>query len=888
MKRYILLAVFLSLCMAIQAAVTNSIITIDLSNKTATVSAVIAIRETVNVSLVNIGTSAATNLCLRLVLTTNAYANATNFVSNGVSTAFGALDLNTTELVNYFSGYNPTASKKFSMAVWDTALGTLLLNDYINIQNNPYDPTMPGPSPLGVLYLIDAPATNGPYARWSNSWMIVTNLVGPVGPVGPDNFPLTNNVSLGGFTMSNGTFAGNGPGLTNLTELDPSWVAASNGVVYDSDTNGWIVSAHLAWLTNEPLWIAASNGIVYDSETNGWVVLAHESWITNESLWIGASNGVVYKTETNGWTVTGHEAWITNESLWIAASNGVVYTSQTNGWVTSAHLAWLTNEASWIAASNGVVYTNDPALTNDRNPTAHNQGYDTITNAPWLTNVVGYVPTNDTRYLAALTNNQTGVTLGLASGSTISDASASNQPVSLHQLQDAASSYITWQFWSGSNSSIMGSPVKAMRLISEGNPPLGTNVVTVTSNGQYITYCSLPAGLTSLKAGLYQVNANMWLSGSGGGGPLVNLSAEIYIRATNGVETEITAVSGTSAQALTVNRLEFIYSLNVTTNVAMNVTDSVLVKFKTSGRVGTTVIAYIDGGFLSAPVPSGQFALQGSFVSHTNNVSNPHAVTAAQAGAASNADFNAVSNAFAIVLTNYFPLQSGLNVSNRVAVLETNTAPVQSYLSTSNSVKILLTNTASLAQGATADLALPKSFTNTGIMTAVQITGGSPTNGAVFIATNTTGQGKWSGPCAFFANLDTDFSFTNTVARTVVWSVERYNYGGNWNGTTFTAPVNGVYAFEGAVIVSIKTGTTVGDVWPAILVNGAVQVDFCVLQGSYNSNNGYAIGDFSHTIYLTNNSVVAFQIAGTLGHTNILWGTGLYNRFSGILIRELP
>jgi len=174
MKLPIIGALFLSLCLTAAASITNSVLTIDLSSKTMTASSTIAIRETIYVSLVNIGASTPANLVLRVVRETNAYANATNFTAAGTDTngnvmAYGPLDLNTTELVDYYEGLNPTVSREWSLAVWDTSIGRLLVNDYIDIQNNPYDESMPGPSPVGVLYLIDAPATDGPYCRWSNA-----------------------------------------------------------------------------------------------------------------------------------------------------------------------------------------------------------------------------------------------------------------------------------------------------------------------------------------------------------------------------------------------------------------------------------------------------------------------------------------------------------------------------------------------------------------------------------------------------------------------------------------------------------------------------------------------------------------------------------------------
>jgi hypothetical protein len=106
------------------------------------------------------------------------------------------------------------------------------------------------------------------------------------------------------------------------------------------------------------------------------------------------------------------------------------------------------------------------------------------------------------------------------------------------------------------------------------------------------------------------------------GGDALSISAEIYIRATNGVETEVTPVGGTSAQALDGNYLEYIFSLNVTNDTVMNASDSIMLKFKSSAIGGAPVDLYIGEGYLNIPVPSGQFTLQSDFAAHTNDTAN--------------------------------------------------------------------------------------------------------------------------------------------------------------------------------------------------------------------------------------------------------------------------
>ncbi|MCG2681188.1 MAG: hypothetical protein L6455_14660, partial [Kiritimatiellae bacterium] len=79
--------------------------------------------------------------------------------------------------------------------------------------------------------------------------------------------------------------------------------------------------ASYGFLTNEALWIAASNGVVYDAETNGWTVSAHSAWLTNEPAftnWLG-TNTLVDASVTNA-----IHAQVTNEIAVRTASNATI------------------------------------------------------------------------------------------------------------------------------------------------------------------------------------------------------------------------------------------------------------------------------------------------------------------------------------------------------------------------------------------------------------------------------------------------------------------------------------------------------------------------------------------------------------------------------------
>lgn len=172
-----------------------------------------------------------------------------------------------------------------------------------------------------------------------------------------------------------------------------------------------------------------------------------------------------------------------------------------------------------------------------------------------------------------------------------------------------------WNLWPMSNSTVAVG-AKAMRLVNEPIPsgPWWTN--SITSNNQYVTFCSPAMGLTQFKGGVYTLTINMGMVGSGG--PALSESAEVYLRVTNGVETELTPVSGTAAQSIPTGGFsEYIFSLSIPADTVCNATDSVEVKLKSSGRSGTTSLI-IKSGTFTVPIPSGQFLTQNDGTLYSN------------------------------------------------------------------------------------------------------------------------------------------------------------------------------------------------------------------------------------------------------------------------------
>ena len=113
-----------------------------------------------------------------------------------------------------------------------------------------------------------------------------------------------------------------------------------------------------------------------------------------------------------------------------------------------------------------------------------------------------------------------------------------------------------------------------------------------------------------------------------------------------------------------------------------------------------------------------------------NSTGNLNIAVTALKGATN--DLNNATNALQIQATALKGATGAINIVANAA-LPTNNPAYQN----------MLTNTATKAQGATADAALPASSTNALKVTQLQITGGSPTPGAVLVTTNSAGQAVW-------------------------------------------------------------------------------------------------------------------------------------------------
>ena len=137
-------------------------LTIDLTEKTATASGVMAFRDTVQVILTatDIEDFTAAGLVLyvlrKLSGTRTMCAQCVTFTLNGTQFE-GDLDLNTTPLETYFTNKRDQHKGTFTFLVQNTTDLAMLFNQRLQILNNPWEDGMPGPSPVGTDYMPKEP-----------------------------------------------------------------------------------------------------------------------------------------------------------------------------------------------------------------------------------------------------------------------------------------------------------------------------------------------------------------------------------------------------------------------------------------------------------------------------------------------------------------------------------------------------------------------------------------------------------------------------------------------------------------------------------------------------------------------------------------------------------
>jgi len=163
------------------------------------------------------------------------------------------------------------------------------------------------------------------------------------------------------------------------------------------------------------------------------------------------------------------------------------------------------------------------------------------------------------------------------------------------------------------------------------------------------------------------------------------------------------------------------------------------------------------------------------------------------------------------------------------------------------------------------------------------------TNGAMYICTNqATGEGKWSVPVGFKAVMTGTFTFTNAIRRTIAWDSEIFDYGNNFNGTNFVAPVNGIYNFVWAICYWDRvSGSTETYVLLDIKVNDTTVANEYSFYTVATAGWAYLV---TGPTYLTNGAIVNCSVLNAHGsNTNRLQSNPAgCTYFSGDLVREIP
>ena len=200
------------------------------------------------------------------------------------------------------------------------------------------------------------------------------------------------------------------------------------------------------------------------------------------------------------------------------------------------------------------------------------------------------VQTNDPAYLAALTNGEQGVVLGLASGSTVVDAAATQEPVSFGQVLDlvAGASEVTLHGSMGNN--FFGTPGA---LIDEAHPVTVVITNTITSNGYALVGTFWDDTATDeVSDGEYVLR---WYSRKTAGNRNVYGCARLVTRlngaaaATNGISalsTEITASAVPNQYRITPYQTNAVAGTQVVFGVEYYI-------YSTNGSQNTPVLTYL-------------------------------------------------------------------------------------------------------------------------------------------------------------------------------------------------------------------------------------------------------------------------------------------------------
>jgi hypothetical protein len=360
-------------------------------------------------------------------------------------------------------------------------------------------------------------------------------------------------------------------------------------------------------------------------------------------------------------------------------------------WTSSTNL-----ETLWISASNKVVYTNDSRLTDARVPLAHNQGYITITDAPWIS---GYTETDSiaTNLITAHTTNT--IIHVLASDKTNWNGKATLADV-------AAAGYVT-NAASGDSNAVWGNisgtladqldltstVAKAASALQSESDPIwsGISNTVVYTNDSRLTDARVPLAHNQ---GYTTITDAPWISGytetDSIATNLIYITSNAYVAADTAVRSELTNtitahITNIPPHVSASDRTNWngkatladVAAAGYVTNAASG--DSNAVWGNISGTLAdqldlTSTVAKAAGAY-PANDPSN---FQGQITAHATNTANPHATTAAQVGAVPTNDIS-VTNARPWNSPNYNTITNPPAIPSTNGLASTNWVIAQGY-----------------------------------------------------------------------------------------------------------------------------------------------------------------------------------------------------------------
>ena len=161
-------------------------IAVDPETKEITVAdeALLAIRETADITITGAGSHTVGNLALQLLRNGTSCAETTTFVDAGGGSYTCTLDMNTTEAIAVFEGARAQSQRSFDFIFYDSNSSNpdLIANDKISVQNMPITDAMPSPSAVGQTYMSVAPAGGNWKVIGGNIclWDVAINMWRPV------------------------------------------------------------------------------------------------------------------------------------------------------------------------------------------------------------------------------------------------------------------------------------------------------------------------------------------------------------------------------------------------------------------------------------------------------------------------------------------------------------------------------------------------------------------------------------------------------------------------------------------------------------------------------------------------------------------------------------